>query len=75
MAPAWRVAPSILAVAFVLWATLAVWARRHLDTAHDYGTEPDVGAAMKASGVGRKDAGCCPLMCPACACILPQSVE
>ena len=28
--------------------------RRHLDTAHDYGTEPDVGAAIKASGVKRE---------------------
>ena len=29
--------------------------RRHVDTAHDYGTEPDVGAAISASGVARKD--------------------
>jgi len=28
---------------------------RHIDTAHDYGTEPDVGAAIKASGVERKE--------------------
>ncbi|CAE7172851.1 P100/11E [Symbiodinium pilosum] len=28
---------------------------RHLDTAHDYGTEPDVGAAIKASGVKREE--------------------
>lgn len=28
---------------------------RHIDTADDYGTQPDVGRALKASGVPRKD--------------------
>merc|ERR1719345_295495 len=28
---------------------------RHIDTADDYGTQPDVGRALKASGVARKD--------------------
>merc|ERR1719424_1430656 len=28
---------------------------RHLDTADDYGTQPDVGRALKASGVARND--------------------
>mmetsp|Transcript_11208 Transcript_11208/g.12350 ORF Transcript_11208/g.12350 Transcript_11208/m.12350 type:complete len:156 (-) Transcript_11208:49-516(-) len=28
---------------------------RHIDTAHDYGTEPDVGEALKKSDVKRED--------------------
>lgn len=28
---------------------------RHIDTADDYGTQPDVGRAIKASGIARKD--------------------
>jgi len=37
---------------------IAQWLKlggRHLDTAHDYGTEPDVGAGIRQSGVKRED--------------------
>lgn len=38
--------------AIELWLQLG---GRHIDTAYDYGTQPDVGRALKASGVRRAD--------------------